>query len=221
MTTIYLIRHSVKLSKSEIDSYNGINDKNLIDEKTVLSVIGEKRAETLSNEEELRNIDVVYSSNMVRSIQTAKYLCFKENLHINIDKRLNERRYGKENSDEYPNWFSLQYLDKKFKTTNGESQEEVSNRMHECINEILEKHNGKRIAVFTHGYAITFALLKWCELVSVDETRKLTLKYNNKIIMDKIINAPEVFKLEFDKDNNIKNIELIEFDDIPYMHGGI
>ena len=38
---------------------------------------GEKRAEILSNEKELQNIDVVYTSNCVRTLQTAKYLLEK------------------------------------------------------------------------------------------------------------------------------------------------
>ena len=99
--------------------------------------------------------------------------------------------------------------------------EEVSKRVNESIEEILLKHKNKRIAVFAHGYAITFYLLKYCTLVNVDETRKLTLKYKDKIVMDKVINAPEVFRLVFDDKNNLKSIKLIEFKDLPFMHGGI
>ncbi len=221
MTTLYLIRHSVKYPRSKFDSFNGSDGNYLKDEKIILSVEGEKRAEILSHEHELENIDIVYSSNMVRAISTAKYLCENQNLHINVDERLNERTCGKPNSDKYPDWFSRQYKDKTFKTEGGESQEEVSSRVYECINEILLKNKNKRIAVFAHGYAITYVLLKWCELVDVTEDRKLTLKFKGKIFMDKIINAPEVFKLEFDNSNNLIDIDLIEFDDLPYVHGGI
>ncbi len=221
MTTIFLIRHSVKFESKIYENYNAPDDKNEKDEKTILSIDGEKRAEILSNEAVFENVDVIYSSSMVRSIATAKYLCSKLNLKINIDKRLNERRYGIQNSDQFKDWFSRQYLDENFKTTNGESQKDVSERVHACLEEILKSNKNKTIAVFTHGYAITFALLKWCKLISVDETRKLKYEFNNKIIFDKIINAPEVFKLEFDNNNELINIELIEFDDLPYAHGGI
>ena len=74
-TTVYLIRHSVRLNmKNNIESYNTTQDNLIKSEKIILSVTGERRAEKLSNEKELRNIDVVYASNCVRTLQTAKYL---------------------------------------------------------------------------------------------------------------------------------------------------
>lgn len=221
MTTIYLIRHSVKFPLKAIDKYYGSNDKHLRDEKTILSVEGEKRAEILSNEKELDNIDIVYSSNMVRAIATAKYLCEKQNLQLNIDDRFNERMSGKPNDDIYPDWFQRQYLDLDFKTEGGESQREVSERFYEALMEVLNENQGKRIVIFAHGYSITYTLLKWCKLENVTSDRRLTLSFNDKIIMDKIINAPEVFKIEFYKNKKIKSIELIEFDDLPYRFGQI
>lgn len=220
MTIVYLIRHSVKYPKSQYNFVNYDDDKNLYDEKTILSVIGEQRAEKLCSKHILDNVDVIYASNMVRSIGTAKYLASRLNIKINVDQRLNERRFGKQNSNDFEDWYERQYLHKDFKTEGGESQEEVQKRMLEALNEILNKYEDKEIAIFSHGYAITFLLLKWCKLINVTRDRKLTYEFNNKIILDKIINAPELFKLTFDKDK-LLDIELIEFDDLPYMHGGI
>ena len=220
MTTVYLIRHSVKYQRTEFSSYNAKDDKDIKDEKTILSVIGEKRAELLSTKSIFDDVDVIYSSSMVRSIGTAKYLASRLNKKINVDARLNERRYGKKNSDDYPDWYERQYLYSDFKTEGGESQEEVRNRFLESLYEILDKHKDENIAIFSHGYAITFSLLKWCKLISVTRDRRLTFKYKNKIILDKIINAPEVFKIVFDN-KELKSIELIEFDDLDYMDAGI
>ena len=47
---------------------------------------------------------------------------------------------------------------------------------------------------------------------------KLKLDYNGKIIFDKAINAPEVFKFTVDNDKVI-NIELIQFSELNYMRG--
>ena len=110
MTTIFLIRHSVKFPKAEFESFNAKDDKDLRDEKTILSVIGEKRAELLCSKNIFDNVDVIYASNMVRSIATAKYLSTRLNKHINIDERLNERRYGIQNSDNFEDWYERQYL---------------------------------------------------------------------------------------------------------------
>ena len=103
-TIVYLIRHSVRLNmKNNIESYNTTQESLIKSEKIILSVTGEIRAEKLSNEKELQNIDVVYASNCVRTLQTAKYLMEKQNLKANLDERLDERRTGKPNDKEYPN----------------------------------------------------------------------------------------------------------------------
>ncbi|MBR1413984.1 MAG: histidine phosphatase family protein [Bacilli bacterium] len=219
MTEVYLIRHSVRLKTNKIDEYNTNQDNLLKNEKIILNVDGEKRAEILSNESELQNIDVVYCSNLVRTIATAKYLCEKQNLNINIDDRFDERRVGIPNSNQYPDWFQRQYFDENYKTINGESQKEVRDRFNEAFNEVISKNKNKRIAIFTHGYAITFFLLKWCKLIDVTDEQVLTIEFNNRILFSKRLNAPEVFKLTLNDDLELTNIELIEFEDLPYMQG--
>ena len=217
MTTIYLIRHSVRMPQNQIESYNTIQNELLKNEKIILSIEGEKRAEILSKEKELQNIDVVYSSNCVRALQTAKYIMESQNLKVNIDERLDERRVGIANDKEHPNWFEEQYYNENFKTVKGESQKEVRERFDELIKIILKKYKNKRIAIFSHGYAITFYLLKYCELVNIKDKR-LKIKFKNKIVYNNRTNAPEVFKLTFN-DEEIINIEYLSFDKIPYNEG--
>lgn len=85
-TTIYLIRHSEQLKlKGENFSKDSSQVKN---EKIPLSINGEALAQKLSNIEELKNINVLFSSNYVRAISTAKYIAEKNNIEINIDERL-------------------------------------------------------------------------------------------------------------------------------------
>lgn len=216
MTTLYLIRHSVRMKRDDIETYNTTEPRIIKEEKIILSSEGERRAELLSKEEELQNIDIVYTSNCVRTLQTAKYLMENQNLKANIDERLDERRVGKINEDEVPDWFVRQYKDFDYKTLGGESMREVQHRFSEVIDEILENKN-KRIAVFTHGYAITSYLLKYCKLLYVSEKR-LEIEYNGKLLYNRRLNAPEVFKLTFDN-KELKNIELIEFSDLQYNHG--
>lgn len=214
-TTVYLIRHSVRYNIGDIiQDYNTTQDKTLKNEKIILTPEGEKRAEILSTEPELQNIDVAYASNMVRTLQTAKYLLEKQHLKINIDERFDERRAGKPNDDIYPNWFELQYKDEKFKTEGGESQLDVRKRVTEAFNEVVSKNRGKRIAIFAHGYAITFFLLQWCKLIDVNQNQHLTFSFKDEVIFDKKINAPEVFKLTVDDKNQPIKIELIEFDNL-------
>ena len=210
MTTFYLIRHSIRFDNDKIDEYNTDQSDILKSEKSILSVDGEERARILSNQEELNNIDKVYVSNCVRTLQTAKYLLDKQNLSVSIDERFDERRFGKPNNDVCPNWYELQYLDENYKTEGGESQKEVRERFSEAFFEILRQNRGKRIAIFAHGYSISFFLMKWLKLLSVTSNRKLTFEFDNKIVFDKIIEAPEVFKLVIDDNDEVISIENIE-----------
>ena len=215
-TTVYLIRHSIRFNNDYIEEYNTIQNKTIRNEKIVLSVEGEKRAEILSNEKELQNLDEIYASNCVRTLQTAKYIIEKQNLKVNIDERFDERRAGKPNDDIVKDWFVRQYLDENYKTEDGESQKEVRERFTEAFNEVLEANKGKRIAIFSHGYAITFFIMTWCKFKYNGTKDDMQFYFRNKKIFDKKLNAPDVFKLEFDENNRIVDIKNIEFSDLPY-----
>ena len=90
LTQVYLIRHAEQLKiKNKIVKYESNQISN---EKIILSVAGEKEAEKISELEELKNIDILWSSNYVRAISTAKYIAEKNNIEINIDESFNERK---------------------------------------------------------------------------------------------------------------------------------
>lgn len=210
ITTFYLIRHSEKIENSMIEEYRTVQSDLMKDEKTSLSVEGERKAKILSEQKELENLDKVYASNMVRTLQTAKYLLEKQNLKVSIDDRFDERRRGKNNDDTHPHWFTEQYIDENFKTEGGESQKDVRDRFSEAFFEILNSNRGKRIAIFAHGYSITFFLLKWMKLVEVTEQRHFKFSFNDKIILDKKLDAPEVFKVTIDENNEVLDISNID-----------
>lgn len=145
-TTLYLIRHSIKYDiKDIVENYNTSDSEQIKNEKLILSIEGERRAEILSNEKELQNIDTVYASVLVRTLETAKYLLEKQNLKINLDSRLDERRRGRPNDDIYPDWFTKQFLDENFKTLGGESQKDVRKRMDEVVSNVRKKLFVKKI----------------------------------------------------------------------------
>ena len=218
-TTVYLIRHSVRLNNNYIEKYNTSQDKLILSEKVCLSSIGEKRAEILSNEKELQNLDYIYTSNCVRTVQTAKYIIEKQKLKFIIDERFDEKRTGKLNDMIVKNWWLRQYLDEDYKTEGGESQRDVRERFEEAVLEVLKNHKGKRIAVFSHGYAITFFIMKWCKFEYLEKEDNLKFTFKGKEIFNKKVNAPEVFKLTFNDENEMVDIQNLEFDDLPYKDG--
>lgn len=218
-TTIYLIRHSIRFNPNLIWQYNTDQNKTIRNEKIVLSVEGERRAEILSNEAELQNLDIVYASNCVRTLQTAKYVIEKQKLKVNIDERYDERRVGKPNDEVVKDWWLRQYWDENYKTEGGESQKEVRERFWEALKEVLDDYKDKRVAIFSHGYAITFFIMKWCKFEYIEEEDNIRYTYKGKEFFRDKINAPDVFKLEFDDNKELIKIEHIDFEDLPYKDG--
>lgn len=90
ITNIFLIRHSEQLRIK-----NCCDTSQLANEKIILSVEGEKKAEQLSQLEELKNIDTLWCSNYARAIATAKYISNNNKIDINIDSNFNERKLRK------------------------------------------------------------------------------------------------------------------------------
>ena len=82
--------------------------------------------------------------------------------------------------------------------------------MYSVIMKILNKYHNKRIAIVSHGTAISYLLKKWCDVSIVNN--KLRYSFKNEIILDGYFNYCETFKLEFDNNNNLINIQNIKFD---------
>lgn len=208
-TIVYLIRHSEKLDTKYIDKYHSDEFYQITREKRILSSEGERKAKILSENEEFDKLDIIYSSNYVRTIQTAKYFAERLNIKININKDFNERKYG--NPLESKEIGIEQYYDENIKNNEGESRKEVTERMYNAFNKIVKENKGKNIAIFSHGAAITFLLMKWCDLLSITNDKKKCLKFKNNIITNKIFGAPEVFKIIINENDSIKSIRNLEF----------
>ena len=180
-TIVYLIKHAEELEETGIK--NTKESSQLMNEKYILSVKGEEQAKELSENQELQNIDILWSSSYSRAKCTAKYIAFKNNLDINIDSRLNERKLG--SMEDLANWMKDKkygvvqsyLLDKKYKGKDGESCEEATKRVSEFLNFILDEYKGKNIALVSHGALLSFLLTNWCEL-----NEDVKLIWNNKII---------------------------------------
>ena len=204
-TVIYLIRHAETIDEIGIRNTNETMQE--INEKEILSVEGEEASERLSENSELQNIDVLWCSSYVRAKQTAKYIAFKNNIEYNLDNRLCERKLGniedlaefmKDKSTRDPSREQLAFPE--FKTRDGESAIVTNKRMKDFISEIIEKYEGKKIAVVSHGGAIKFFLLSYCNV-----NDNLNLEYKGKELE---ITSPCLLKLSY-RDNKLVNLEQI------------
>lgn len=211
MTTIFISRHSQPFRKL-LGEYDANEIEQIRNEKNPLSVDGEKYAEQMSNYPELLNIDVLYSSHYVRAMATAKYIAEKNNILLNVDERLGERKFGVNNIKELPSGFGEeQFRNWDYKLPNGESANEVSKRMNEVLFDILSNNKNKNIAIISHATAISTMLKKWCDIKLNEETKLIEIYFNNELVFDGNWGCPELFKLEFDDNNNLISIKNIKF----------
>lgn len=208
-TIIYISRHSEPMKVENTLSNDNLQLQN---EKQILSPEGERRAEILSGIDELKDIDVVISSNYVRTMSTAKYIANKNNKDLIIMDDFGERKFGINSWDELPTDFeNLQLKDENYKMTDGESKKEVTQRMLKALNNVLKQYGGKKIAIVSHGTAMSWLFMNWCEVKPSNKgewSRKLI--FNNKKFFDGKFYAPELFKLEFEDNEliDIKNIKV-------------
>lgn len=207
-TVVYLISHSEATPKNNLKVISMHDNKQLINEKTFLSVSGEKRAEELSKLEELKNIDAVYSSSYVRALETAKYIALENNTIINIDDRLNERKIGDIGDMEWREFNRLQTKDFDFKLSGGESLDQTKKRMVQAMKNILMFETGNRVAIISHSTALTCLLSAWCEL-GRNYNDEIILSYGDETIVDGSFTAPMVFKVCFDG-MNVLSVEYLD-----------
>lgn len=205
-TIVYLIRHAETAKENGIRNTN--EDTQIINEKEILSVHGEEQSKRLSQNAELNNIDVIWSSSYTRAKATAKYIANNNNLPINLDSNLSERKLGnlkelgefmKDKKTRDPS--QEQLLDRKFKTSDGESAEDTRQRMTGFFDRILKEYEGKKIVVVSHGGSIKFFLLNWCNV-----NQDVKLVYKNTVLD---ITSPCLLKMTF-KGNKLINLEQIK-----------
>ena len=206
-TIVYLIRHAETVDEKGIRNTN--EDSQLINEKEILSVEGEEQAKKLSEHEELKNLDAIWSSSYTRAKATAKYIAHVNNLSFNIDDDLSERKLG--NLKELGVFMQgkatrdpsqEQLLDRTFRTSDGESAEETRVRMNRFFDRILQKSEGQRIAVVSHGGSIKFFLLNWCGV-----NKDVRLVYHKDTVLD--IKSPCLLKLTFNKQKLVNLLQLV------------
>ena len=204
MTKIYLLRHS--MADKNVDFRNLKESFENINKKYVLSVEGEKEAYKYSMIPELSNLNMVVSSNYVRSIATAKYMAIKNKTKVIVDANFDERKFGVDDPEKIPaDFFKKQFINHEYKLKYGESFDEVRLRALRGLAKILKKNIGKNALIVTHSSTITFLLSKWCE---VDYNTKYIVRYKGKTIINGFT-TPDLIELTFNDKNKLEGIRRV------------
>lgn len=154
MTHLWLIRHA-QTDANATGVIQGQYDAQL-------SALGREQARILAQRIVKSPPDVIYSSDSSRAHDTARAVARMCELPIHLDVRLREIDMGqwsnrpwKEIRDTFPEQIKRMDSDPTFRRgVNGENPIEVQERVVAVINEILAKHQGERIAVFSHGFSL-------------------------------------------------------------------
>ena len=188
MTTIFLTRHSIP---SE--------DKKITKE-------GEILAKKFFSNDEFKGVTRVYTSYSNRTIETGLLL----SNNVVIDKRLGERVAGTPNTNISKNlYYYRQIVDENYKFPDGESRLEIQNRMYNSIMDIIDNNKDEKVLVVSHGAAMTFLLMKFCDVEMTDIENKIRrIEFNGKVVYEDRFDYLETFKLVFDE-NELVSIESV------------
>ena len=204
MTKIYLLRHS--MADKNVDFRNLKESFENINKKYILSVEGEKKAQKYSEISELNNLNMVISSNYVRSIATAKYMAMKNKTKVIVDASFDERKFGVDDPEKIPaDFFKKQFINQEYKLKYGESFDEVRARAIRGLAKVLKNNIGKNALIVTHSSTITFLLSKWCE---VDYNTKYIVRYKGKTIINGFT-TPDLIELTFNDKNKLEGIRRV------------
>lgn len=114
-----------------------------------LSEKGVQQSLDLWNQIEDRNFDIVFCSDLKRAVDSAE-LTFKNKIEIVEDKRLRECNYGDYNAK--PSEIVEPLQEKKIaeKFPNGESYEDVKERIKDFLDYLRKNYDGKSVAIVAH-----------------------------------------------------------------------
>lgn len=158
-TRVLFIRHG----QPDYDSDRIYDDRKL---QIGLTTQGERQAQRTAECLASQDFVSIYTSPILRTHQTATYLADVTGQSLTTDHRLQERDFGqwnglsfKEIEQQYPEQYR-QWKQNKLEYTpeGGESMQQVSDRLLSFLAEVLPKHKGEQIAVFSHVGPIRLAI---------------------------------------------------------------
>ncbi len=158
-TRLYLIRHGQSAGNAE-GRFGGHGP-------TPLSDLGREQAEKTARTLAKEGIDVIYTSDLTRAVQTAEPLAKLLNLPIHQSAAFRERHVGvlqgltfDESKERFPNdYYALINRNVNHIITEGESYRHLLRRITGELRNILRNHNRQRIAIYSHTGAICFLTL--------------------------------------------------------------
>jgi broad specificity phosphatase PhoE len=149
VTTIYLARHG-ESDWNAANRFQGHSDRPLTEE-------GRRQAETLAELVAVENVDTIYSSPLIRALETARIVAARTGLEVTELDDLREVDTGSwsglsraEVQERFPEGFE-RWISGGSGWEDGETYEEMGARVLGALKEIARADPGGRILVVSHG----------------------------------------------------------------------
>jgi broad specificity phosphatase PhoE len=128
---------------------------------------GRRQAHATGQRLQSAGIDAIYSSDLVRAVETAEIIARALGLQVELEQALRERSVGiftgltfAEAQARHPHDYeSLLRSDPEARPPGGESYQQCAERVHALLQALLLKHAGQRVLLVSHQLTISLALL--------------------------------------------------------------
>ncbi len=159
VTRLYLVRHGQSAGNAE-GRFGGHSP-------TPLSELGRKQAEITAEALRKEKIEAIYSSDLLRAVQTAEPLAAILDLPILTTSAFRERKVGvlegktfDESKAEFPkDYYALVNRNIHHVITEGESYRQLLKRATNALHEVIRTHYGENVVIFSHTGAICILTL--------------------------------------------------------------
>jgi broad specificity phosphatase PhoE len=178
-THVLLIRHGQSQGNAE-GRFGGHSD-------TPLSPRGQQQAEATARALASEKFDAIYSSDLQRAIETATPLVKLTGVILNTTEALRERSVGvmegltfEEAAEQHPDQYqALLHRDFEHVLLGGESYRQMLDRASRKFDQVIEQHQGGRIAIFTHTGSICILVLHIMGALDAPELKPVWIATSN------------------------------------------
>ncbi|HEX2945770.1 MAG TPA: histidine phosphatase family protein [Clostridia bacterium] len=188
-TRLVFVRHA-EAEGNKIRRFHGWTDSEITEK-------GHLQAKRVAERLKDTDIDVIYSSSLKRTMQTASYIAEAKGLPVITSAELREINGGDWEDlkwseleerwpEEYETWENRPYA---HRMPNGESMEEFQKRLLDEVMQIIHSNEGKNICIVTHGTAIRAMLCRFrectleemCNIAWCDNTAITVIDYEDGV----------------------------------------
>lgn len=146
MTEVYFVRHAQSDQSVRDDRTRPLTDEGKNDTRAVADLL------------KSRGVGFIASSPYIRAIDTVGLYSHWTGLEVNIYDDFRERNAGGWHGDNFFEYIEKQWADFDYHIENGEILREVQTRNIGVLDCILAEHSNEKIAIATHGTALSTIL---------------------------------------------------------------